>query len=65
MQMALSVSQAPCHSEFVNHDNMLSNLKLAAEILHRGITNEEKMHLRQKLLSHLREENDKVLIYAF
>lgn len=26
----------------------------------RGISNEEKIHLRQKLLSHLREENDQV-----
>lgn len=29
-------------------------------LLFRGISNEEKMHLRQKLLMHLREENDQV-----
>lgn len=32
-----------------------------AIFLFRGISNEEKVHLRQKLLSHLREENYQVL----
>ncbi|KAG4940904.1 hypothetical protein JHK87_044775 [Glycine soja] len=30
-----------------------------------GISNEEKMHLRQKLLMYLREENDQVLLFFF
>lgn len=34
-------------------------------LLYRGISNEEKIHLRQKLLSHLREENYQVFLEAF
>lgn len=44
---------------------MISQIEAAVGILCRGISNEEKTHLRQKLLSHLREENDQVFLYSF
>lgn len=44
---------------------MISYTEAAVEIFCRGISNEEKTHLRQKLLSHLREENDQVFVYSF
>lgn len=35
------------------------------EFLFRGISNEEKVHLRQKLLTHLREENNQVSFKSY
>ena len=34
-------------------------------VLFSGISNEEKMHLRQKLLMYLREANDQVFLFFF
>lgn len=46
----------------INIEVLFTKLELYLENLCRGISSEEKLYLRQKLLAHLREENYQVVL---